>query len=107
MGYLLNLQIKMAKSVSLQFNETNYEFRIKSTNGGLTYYEVFRNGEPTELTLEVDEKKGFPRSIYKLIYNSSQKSVFTEYGDNGLGLSIVSKIIDMVERNIKFNSRNK
>ena len=91
----------------LTFNGTTYEFRYLNQKGALKYYQICKNGEPTELTLEVDEKKGYPRSIYKLIYNSSQKSVFTEFDDNGLNLSIVTKIIDMVERCIKFDSRNK
>jgi hypothetical protein len=93
-------------NITLLFNETKYEFRYLNQTGSLSYYQICKNGEPTELTLEVDEKKGYPRSIYKLIYNSSQKSVFTEFDDNGLNLSIVTKIIGMVERCIKFDNRN-
>jgi hypothetical protein len=96
----------MANLVTLKFNETNYEFQPLNRRNDTQKYQINVNGVPSKLILEVTEKLGYTRSIYTL-KNQSKKSVFIEYDDNGLGLSIVSKIINMVERFNKFDNRNK
>ena len=90
----------------LTFNETTYKFRNTHTtdinNNGeyKEYFEISIDGAPLDILLEISVKENSPMSVYQLIYNSSQQTVYQQNYDSGLPFSIVCDMIKFINKNI-------
>jgi hypothetical protein len=112
MGYLLNLQIKMA-NINLTFNETKYDFVLNKVMNVLTAndrehqlrerYTIYINGQPDERLLLVTYIDDKPQACYEILqpaytndtdgeyrYNTPYKQYYEKDFPMGIVFSIVT-----------------
>jgi hypothetical protein len=112
MGYLLNLQIKMANSVQnsvkVSFNETTYKFLLENVKETDVHtvrriYIILINGVEDSRRLIYTTMKGEPRACYEvLVPTDSNPNAYTtpykQYYDKGLPMDITFDIIKFLNK---------